>query len=67
MSPVPRRVELIGLGDKSQASGVASLHLLGVAQACYHQVVIWSLALQPTLQAVGWAASHSASALLSEV
>lgn len=67
----PRRVELIGLGDKSQTSGgvacLPALRLLGVAQAHCYQAVISSLALQPTLQTVGWATSQTASALLSEV
>lgn len=39
----------------------------GSAQAHCYQAVISSLALQPTLQTVGWAASQTASALLSEV
>lgn len=72
MRPVPRRVELIGLGDKSQTSGGVgclspSTVPAGVAQAHCHQSIISSLALQPALQTTGWAASQTTSALLSEV
>ena len=71
MRPVPRRVELIGLGDKSQTSGgvacLPALRLLGVAQAHCYQAVTSNLASQPALQTIGWAASQTASALLSEV
>lgn len=69
--PVPQRTELLELGDESQASGGvagrSALVLLGVAQTHCPQAVSSNLALQPTLQSVGWAASHCASSLLSEV
>lgn len=56
---------------EGRASGrvahLPALYLLGVAQPHCHQAVSSSLALQPTVLAIGRAVSHYASALLSRV